>query len=36
MPVPNSSVDTSGAGGETSVGTRISLKNSPDGPRNNS
>ena len=33
MPVPNSSVDTSGAGGETSVGTRISLKNSPDGPR---
>ena len=26
MPVPNSSVDTSGAGGETSVGTRISLK----------
>lgn len=26
MPVPNSSSDTSGSGGETSVGTRISLK----------
>ena len=33
MPVPNSSSDTSGPGGETSVGTSISLKTDPNGSR---